>query len=248
VNRPELVAAVAERTGRPRRDVDEVLRGVTEVVMAAVAAGEPVAISGFAKFAPVVRPARMGRNPRTGEAVPIPARRRVRVTVLKALKDTVASAATEYPNQGAGADGPDRDGDAGRTPDGEGDPVALTSATTPGDGADGHDVGRTVPEPAPARHGEGAEVALHASAPEPPARRHGQGVGPSAAGPAPEPVALAGPGPVCLTASAPVAGLLRAPGRWSVPGWCRSVLVAAAVAVAGALFLAPFLAEPGVLP
>jgi DNA-binding protein HU-beta len=54
-----------------------------------VASGEVVAISGFAKFARVDRPARMGRNPQTGEAIRIKASRRVRVTPLKAFKDAV---------------------------------------------------------------------------------------------------------------------------------------------------------------
>ncbi|MGA1821100.1 MAG: HU family DNA-binding protein, partial [Thermoplasmatota archaeon] len=46
-----------------------------------------LAITGFAKFARVDRPARMGRNPQTGEAIKIKASRRVRITALKAFKD-----------------------------------------------------------------------------------------------------------------------------------------------------------------
>jgi DNA-binding protein HU-beta len=60
-----------------------------ETVTDTVATGEPVAISGFAKFARVDTKARMGRNPQTGEAIKIPARRKVRVTPLKAFKDAV---------------------------------------------------------------------------------------------------------------------------------------------------------------
>jgi DNA-binding protein HU-beta len=89
VNRRELVLALSERTDTDRRSADEMLNAFTEVITETVAKGEPVAITGFAKFARVDRPARMGRNPQTGEAIKIKASRRVRVTALKAFKDAV---------------------------------------------------------------------------------------------------------------------------------------------------------------
>jgi len=89
VNRRELVLALAERTDTDRRSADEMLSAFTDIITATVATGEPVAITGFAKFARVDRPARMGRNPQTGEAIKIKASRRVRVTALKAFKDAV---------------------------------------------------------------------------------------------------------------------------------------------------------------
>jgi DNA-binding protein HU-beta len=89
VNRTDLVAAVANHTGRSRKDVDEVLRGFTDVVTTVVAKGEPVAISGFAKFEKVDRPARMGRNPQTGDPVKIKASKKPKVTPLKGFKDSV---------------------------------------------------------------------------------------------------------------------------------------------------------------
>jgi DNA-binding protein HU-beta len=89
VNRRELVLALSERTDTDRRSADEMLSAFTEIITETVAKGEPVAITGFAKFARVDRPARMGRNPQTGEAIKIKASRRVRVTPLKAFKDAV---------------------------------------------------------------------------------------------------------------------------------------------------------------
>jgi DNA-binding protein HU-beta len=89
VNRRELVLALSERTESDRRSTDELLTAFTDIITETVAKGEPVAISGFAKFARVDRPARMGRNPQTGEAIRIKASRRVRVTPLKAFKDAV---------------------------------------------------------------------------------------------------------------------------------------------------------------
>jgi DNA-binding protein HU-beta len=94
VNRRDLVNAVANHTGRERKEVDDVLKGFTEVVTAVVAKGEPVAISGFAKFVKVDRPARMGRNPQTGEPVRIKASKKARITALKAFKDAVMSPST----------------------------------------------------------------------------------------------------------------------------------------------------------
>jgi DNA-binding protein HU-beta len=89
MNRIDLFAVLAERTETDKRSADAALQAFIDVVTETVAAGEPVAISGFAKFARVDRAARMGRNPQTGEAIRIKASRRVRVTPLKAFKDAV---------------------------------------------------------------------------------------------------------------------------------------------------------------
>lgn len=94
MNRRDLVNAVANHTGRERKEVDEVLKGFTDVVTAVVSKGEPVAISGFAKFVKVDRPARMGRNPQTGQPVKIKASKKARITALKAFKDAVMSPST----------------------------------------------------------------------------------------------------------------------------------------------------------
>ena len=56
-----------------------------------MATGEDVAISGFAKFRRIDRPARMARNPATGEQVRVAAKRVARITPLKAFKDAVLS-------------------------------------------------------------------------------------------------------------------------------------------------------------
>ena len=89
MNRRELIRAVAAQTADDVRHVESVLSGVTDVITAVVAKGEPVTIQGFAKFAKVERAARMGRNPRTGEAIRIKASKRVRVTPMKTFKETV---------------------------------------------------------------------------------------------------------------------------------------------------------------
>lgn len=100
MNRRELVNAVAAQTDRKPREIDDILKGFQEVVTAVVAGGEPVNISGFAKFVKVNRAARMGRNPATGEAIKIKASKKARITPLKAFKDSVMSGKGPKLNKG----------------------------------------------------------------------------------------------------------------------------------------------------
>jgi DNA-binding protein HU-beta len=95
MNRRDLVAALAERTDSDKRTADAALQAFIDVITDNVASGEPVAISGFAKFARrdvPAKPRRKGRNPATGEEIwlnPKPASRSVKITPLKAFKDSV---------------------------------------------------------------------------------------------------------------------------------------------------------------
>ena len=89
MNRRELVTAIAAHSGTDAKTVDGVLRGFTEVVTATVAKGDPVVLTGFAKFAKIQTKARMGRNPATGEAIRIKASKKARITPLKGFKDVV---------------------------------------------------------------------------------------------------------------------------------------------------------------
>ncbi|HET9772545.1 MAG TPA: HU family DNA-binding protein [Acidimicrobiia bacterium] len=93
MNRRELIAAVAAHSDAEPKTVDAVLRGFTDVVSATVAKGDPVVITGFAKFSKVQTKARMGRNPATGEAIKIKASKKARITPLKGFKDIVLGAA-----------------------------------------------------------------------------------------------------------------------------------------------------------
>jgi DNA-binding protein HU-beta len=97
VNRRDLVLDVAERTGSDRKTADAAVSAVVDSITAAVAKGDSVSISGFAKFYRRMKPAtksRKGTNPFTGEAMTFkakPATKTVKVTPLKAFKDVVAS-------------------------------------------------------------------------------------------------------------------------------------------------------------
>ena len=91
MNRSQLLNELAERNGVTRREADTFLTSFTDLITATVSTGEDVAISGFAKFRRIDRPARMARNPATGEQVKVAAKRVARITPLKAFKDSVLS-------------------------------------------------------------------------------------------------------------------------------------------------------------
>ena len=91
MNRSQLLNASAERNDMSRKEADATLTSLLELITETVARGEDVAISGFAKFRRIDRPARMARNPATGEQVKVAAKRVARITPLKAFKDAVLS-------------------------------------------------------------------------------------------------------------------------------------------------------------
>ena len=71
----------------------KVIDGTLEVILATVAKGEDVALTGFAKFSKVKRPARMARNPATGAAVRVKAKTVAKIVPLKGFKDVVLGVA-----------------------------------------------------------------------------------------------------------------------------------------------------------
>ncbi len=92
MNRRDLVTAIAERTESDKKSADAFLAAFTEVVTETVAAGDPVAITGFAKFYRRETTARMGRNPATGEPIKIPAKKVLKFRIAKAAKDAILTA------------------------------------------------------------------------------------------------------------------------------------------------------------
>ncbi len=91
MNRSQLLNELAELNDWSRREADQFLTSLTDLITATVSKGDDVAISGFAKFRRIDRPARMARNPATGEQVRVAAKRVARITPLKAFKDSVLS-------------------------------------------------------------------------------------------------------------------------------------------------------------
>ncbi len=97
MNRSQLLNEYAELNEVSRKEADALLTSLTDLITATVASGEDVAISGFAKFRRIDRPARMARNPATGEMVRVKAKRVARITPLKAFKDAVLSGKAPKP-------------------------------------------------------------------------------------------------------------------------------------------------------
>jgi len=89
----ELAQAVATHTDVDPKLAATVIDGTLEVILATVAKGEDVALTGFAKFSKVKRPARMARNPATGAAVKVKAKTVAKITPLKGFKDVVLGVA-----------------------------------------------------------------------------------------------------------------------------------------------------------
>ena len=90
MNKVELIAAVAEKAGLSKKDADRVVCATLDTIVAELAKGERVQLSGFGIFEVKAREARVGRNPKTKEAIEIPATKLPAFKASKALKDIVA--------------------------------------------------------------------------------------------------------------------------------------------------------------
>ena len=89
MNKAEIADRLAARTGLNKSAAKEAVDGVFGAIGEALANGEDVRIAGFGTFGTRSRPARTGRNPRTGEPVSISASTSPTFKAGKTLKDTV---------------------------------------------------------------------------------------------------------------------------------------------------------------
>ena len=89
MNKTELVAAVAEKTGMSKKDSEKAVNAAFDTITEALAAGDKVQLVGFGAFEVKERGARIGRNPKTKEEIEIPASRVASFKVGKALKEAV---------------------------------------------------------------------------------------------------------------------------------------------------------------
>ena len=89
MNKLELIAVVAERSGLSKKDAERVLNATIDTVSATIAKGDRVQISGFGTFEARQRSPRMGRNPVTKESMEIPATRVPTFKPSKALRDLI---------------------------------------------------------------------------------------------------------------------------------------------------------------
>ncbi|MDA8165058.1 MAG: HU family DNA-binding protein [Desulfobacteraceae bacterium] len=89
MNKSDLVAAIAKSANLSKAAAEKALNGFTRAVGGALAKGDGVTLVGFGSFSVAKRAARNGRNPMTGKAIKIPARRTVKFRCGKALALTV---------------------------------------------------------------------------------------------------------------------------------------------------------------
>ena len=89
MNKNDLVSAVASSTAMSKADSVKAVEGVFDAISGALSSGGDVRIVGFATFSVVNRKATTGRNPRTGQAIQIPASKQPKFKAGKGLKDAV---------------------------------------------------------------------------------------------------------------------------------------------------------------
>ena len=89
MNKAELVAAVAAKTGETKKSAEEAVNAFVDVVTESLTKGDKVQLVGFGSFEVRKRAARKGRNPQTNEEIKIPASKAPVFKAGKALKDTV---------------------------------------------------------------------------------------------------------------------------------------------------------------
>ena len=89
MNKAELVAAIAAKTGDTKKGAEASVNAFVEVITDALAKGDKVQLVGFGSFEVRKRAARKGRNPRTKEEIKIPASKAPVFKAGKALKETV---------------------------------------------------------------------------------------------------------------------------------------------------------------
>lgn len=89
MNKTELIAAAAGASGLSKKDAEKALNAALDAITAALVQGDKVQVSGFGIFEVKEREARMGRNPRTGEAMEIAASKVPSFKASKTLKDAL---------------------------------------------------------------------------------------------------------------------------------------------------------------
>jgi DNA-binding protein HU-beta len=90
MNKGELVDKVAEKANVTKKQADAVLTAAIDSIMEAVSQGDKVTLVGFGSFEPRERKEREGRNPKTGEAMQIPATKVPAFSAGKLFKEMVA--------------------------------------------------------------------------------------------------------------------------------------------------------------
>lgn len=90
MTKQELIQCIAAKTGANKADTLRFIGALEDTIREALIKGEEVPLASTGKFKVKAMAAKVGRNPKTGEAVEIPAKRKVVFLPAKALKDALA--------------------------------------------------------------------------------------------------------------------------------------------------------------
>lgn len=89
MTKPEMVNRIAQKTGMTQKQAAAALAAITTTITDILKNGDKIAISNLGTFSLKERAARKGKNPRTGEAIEIAAKKVPGFKPAKALKDAV---------------------------------------------------------------------------------------------------------------------------------------------------------------
>lgn len=89
MNKQELIQAVATKVELTQKEVKVVLEAIVDTIVAQVVAGEKVDVTGLGRFDSAPTPERTARNPKTGDAIQVPASKRPTFKYSKPVKDAV---------------------------------------------------------------------------------------------------------------------------------------------------------------
>lgn len=89
MNKADLAQKVQDVLGGTKTQAEEVVETIIDAIVGSLKKGDEVSVAGLGIFSTKMRPARQGRNPRTGESIQVPAMRTPKFRPAKALKDAV---------------------------------------------------------------------------------------------------------------------------------------------------------------
>jgi DNA-binding protein HU-beta len=89
MNKDELINAVASKTGASKKETEDALNTILDVIEKTMVQGDKVTLTGFGVFSANQRAARVGINPQTKEKLQIPAMKVPKFKAGKSLKDAV---------------------------------------------------------------------------------------------------------------------------------------------------------------
>ncbi len=105
ITKADLIEEVLRITELPRKESEEVVETVFESIIQALQSGDKIEIRGFGSFRTRERRGRVGRNPKTGAKVEVPAKKIPFFKPSKELKDFVNSSAAAASSAPSGSQG-----------------------------------------------------------------------------------------------------------------------------------------------